>query len=111
MIAFIRECTFPGSSRFWKKADFFTAFVEMDYLMNVKKLCLEPRLTREALENLYERVDRLGDATSLDGQSDIAHYARAALQATNDRSNRVTRGRIVRELLSDSRNAHSAAAK
>jgi uncharacterized protein DUF262 len=111
VIAFIRDCAFPGSSRFWKKADFFTAFVEMDYLMNVKKLCLEPRSTRDALESLYERVDRLSDATTLEGQSDIAHYARAALQATNDRSNRVTRGRIVRELLSGSRNAQSAAAK
>ena len=111
VVAFVRQFEFPSSSRFWKKADFFTAFVEIDYLLNVKKLTLEARPAREALEGLYERVDRLGDTTPLDGQSDFTLYARAALQATNDRSNRVTRGRIVRELLSSSSSARSVAAK
>ncbi len=110
VVDFIRKFSLPSSSRFWKKADFFTAFVEIDYLLNVKKLVLEARSAREALESLYARVDRLGDATALDGQSEFALYARAALQATNDRSNRVTRGKIVRELLS-SRNVKSVAAK
>ena len=111
IIAFIRNCAFQSSSRLWKKADFFTAFVEIDYLMNIKKLNLQPRIVREALEGLYERIEKLGDASGLDMQSDLAQYARAALQATNDRSSRVTRGRIVRELLSASASTHSVAAK
>jgi hypothetical protein len=74
--------------------------VEIDYSMNVKKQSLEPRPAREALNGLYERVDSLGDVSTFGAQSDVAHYARAALQATNDRSNRVTRGTIVRKLLS-----------
>ena len=38
--SFIRDCRFEFSSRFWKKADFFTAFIELDYLLNVKNVRL-----------------------------------------------------------------------
>lgn len=112
VIEFIRQFAFSSDSRFWKKADFFTAFVEIDYLLNVRKLKLDAKAAREALEGLYNRVDRPGDVTTLDGQSDVERYARAALQATNDRSNRVTRGEIVRKLLSASNSStKSVAAK
>jgi len=43
-------------------------------------------------------VDRVA-AGAQDVSGDATRYARAALQATNDRSNRVTRGLIVRTLL------------
>jgi hypothetical protein len=37
--SFIRECGgFDLSSRFWKKADFFTAFIELDYLLSIKHI-------------------------------------------------------------------------
>ena len=75
VVAFIRQFAFPSSSRFWKKADFFTAFVEIDYLLNVKKLTLEARPARKALEGLYERVDRPGTRLRWTG-SPISHCTR-----------------------------------
>lgn len=102
VISFIRDCRLEPSSRFWKKADFFTAFVELDYLLNIRKIRLDPSSVRDALNTLYvavDRVDRVPEGEQ--GISpDAVRYARAALQATNDRSNRVTRGTVVRELLS-----------
>jgi hypothetical protein len=86
------------SSRFWKKADFFTAFIELDYLLSIKHIRLDPCSVRDALNNLYAEVDRVA-AGAQDVSGDATRYARAALQATNDRSNRVTRGLIVRTLL------------
>ena len=97
--SFIRECGgFDLSSRFWKKADFFTAFIELDYLLSIKHIRLDPCSVRDALNNLYAEVDRVA-AGAQDVSGDATRYARAALQATNDRSNRVTRGLIVRTLL------------
>jgi hypothetical protein len=97
--SFIRDCRFEYSSRFWKKADFFTAFIELDYLLNIKNVRLDPSLVREALNRLYAEVDRVAEGAQ-DVSGEAARYARAALQATNDRSNRVTRGMVVRTLLS-----------
>jgi hypothetical protein len=102
VISFIRDCRLEPSSRFWKKADFFTAFVELDYLLNIRRIRLDPSSVRDALNTLYaavDRVDRVPEGEQ--GVSpDAVRYARAALQATNDRSNRVTRATVVRELLS-----------
>jgi hypothetical protein len=96
--SFIRDCRFESSSRFWKKADFFTTFVELDYLLNIKNMQLDPSLVREALNGLFAEVDRVAEGKQ-DVSGEAARYARAALQATNDRSNRVTRGTVVRNLL------------
>jgi hypothetical protein len=96
--SFIGDCHFEYSSRFWKKADFFTAFTELDYLINIKNVHLDPSLVREALNRLYAEVDRVAEGAQ-DVSGEAARYARAALQATNDRSNRVTRGMVVRTLL------------
>ena len=110
--SFIRDCCFDLSSRFSKKADFFTAFVEFDYFLNVKRAPLNPALVCDGLEVLYNLVDGLPsniistsdltyftNVTQADPK-DVLRYARAALQATNDRSSRVTRGTVVRKLLS-----------
>jgi hypothetical protein len=113
VISFIRDCRLEPSSRFWKKADFFTAFVELDYLLNIRKIRLDPSSVRDALNTLYAEVDRVDRV--VEGQQgispDAVRYARAALQATNDRSNRVTRGTVVRELLSKAAALRPVAAK
>jgi uncharacterized protein with ParB-like and HNH nuclease domain len=104
VVSFIRDCRLESSSRFWKKADFFTAFVELDYLLNIKKIRLNPSAVKDALNTLYAEVDRVADVDRIaEGDQGLSpeavRYARAALQATNDRSNRLTRGTVVRELL------------
>jgi hypothetical protein len=116
VISFIRDCQLEQSSRFWKKADFFTAFVELDYLLNIKKILLDPRAVRNALNTLYAEVDRVpGVERATEGEQgvspDAIRYARAAQQATNDRSNRVTRGTVVRDLLSTKAGLTPVAAK
>jgi hypothetical protein len=63
------------------------------------------RAVRNALNTLYAEVDRVAAVDrAAEGEQgvspDAIRYARAALQATNDRSNRVTRGTVVRDLLS-----------
>jgi hypothetical protein len=114
VISFIQDCRLEPSSRFWKKADFFTAFVELDYLLNIKKIRLDPTAVRNTLNALYAEVDRVAAVDRVaEGEqgvsSDTIRYARAALQATNDRSNRVTRGTVVRDLLSKTALASLAA--
>jgi hypothetical protein len=104
VVSFIQDCRLEPSSRFWKKADFFTAFVELDYLLNIKKIRLDPSSVKDALNALYAEVDRVADVDRVtEGDQGVSpeavRYARAALQATNDRSNRLTRGAVVRELL------------
>jgi predicted TIM-barrel fold metal-dependent hydrolase len=59
---------------------------------------------RDVLNALYAEVDRVADVDrATEGDQEVSpeavRYARAALQATNDRSNRLTRGTVVRELL------------
>jgi hypothetical protein len=97
---FIQDCRFGVSSRIWKKADFFTAFVEIDYLVNIKGMNLGPSIVERALDGFYAQVEKIAAGTGQDNSDDPARYGRAALQATNDRSNRVIRGTIIRNLLS-----------
>ncbi len=56
--SFVRDCQLEPSSRFWKKADFFTAFVELDYLLNIKKIRLDPAAAKNALNN-SSRIPRM----------------------------------------------------
>jgi hypothetical protein len=71
--------------------------------LNIRKIRLDPSSVKDALNALYAEVDRVADVDRVtegdQGVSPEARYARAALQATNDRSNRLTRGAVVRELL------------
>jgi hypothetical protein len=92
---FIDECGFEAASRVWKKADLFTLVVEVDRCLGETMLALEPGPTISRLNPFYRHVDH----ASADGESYISVYYKAALQATNDRANRVRRGIIVGGLL------------
>ena len=62
-----------------------------------RHIVLTPTIIANSLGHFYSLVD---DAESHGGpETDPARYYRAALQATNDRSSRVTRGEIVRKLI------------
>ena len=93
--AFIDECGFPAKGRFWKKSDFFTAFVEIDRGLLVG-IDLQPGKVLEALQGFYAKVETEG------AESDnpaVATYYKAALQASNDKGNRVRRGEIISDIL------------
>lgn len=105
--AFLEQCDFPKESRIWKRADFFTAFIELHHFLFKKGVALEPELVKQVLEKLYQDVEAVRNAESsaggledrgLSGEElvDAKQYAVAALQGTNDRTSRILRGRIVR---------------
>jgi hypothetical protein len=91
VLAFVQECGFHKSSRVWRKADLFTLLVEMDHLLNVQTASLNPSTVVDAISKFYESID----TDSVDGGSIQGIYYKAALQASNDRINRVRRGAII----------------
>lgn len=94
---FIDECGFDERSRIWKKADFFTAFIELDAAMHVEYASLEPANVLEALNNFYASVD--GEPSII---LDIAEiYYKPTLQASNDRNSRIRRGIIINGVLNN----------
>jgi hypothetical protein len=93
--AFIDECGFDKHSRVWRKADLYTLFVELYSALCKEDLDLQPSDVIGALQPFFEIVDR-GD---FEGNRLAASYYKAALQASNDRVNRVRRGAIVGGLI------------
>jgi hypothetical protein len=95
VVAFIEECGFSSESRVWRKADLLTLLVELDQAFFHDNLPLQPSDVLARLEEFYAAVD----ASGLDGGAVVGIYYKAALQASNDRINRVRRGLIVEGLL------------
>ena len=90
-LSFIDECSMRQSSRVWKKGDLFTLIIELDRQINLDAVQIQPAELVERLENFYDQVDAAG----LDGGNLYSAYYKAALQASNDRINRIRRGFIV----------------
>lgn len=96
-LGYIEECGFYPKSRVWKKADFFSAFIEIDNALNVENKPLHPSSTISRLEYFYALVDNADD-----NRSPVAEiYYKSALQASNDRNNRVRRGIAIRGFIND----------
>lgn len=95
VVDFIEECGFYPKSRVWRKADLLTLFVELETALNEENLSLDPLKVVADLQGFYDSIDsdKVGD-NSLPGI-----YYKAALQASNDRVNRVRRGMIVGGIL------------
>lgn len=97
VIDFIEECGFYPKSRVWRKADLLTLVVELDSALNEESLKIDPMKVVADLQRFYESIDRGGiGENSLPGI-----YYKAALQASNDRVNRVRRGMIIAGILRD----------
>jgi hypothetical protein len=88
---FIEECGFNDRSRLWKKADFFTAFVELDNALHIQRIQIDPSAVLEHFKKFYDSVD--GNPDERSQISEI--YYKSALQALNDRVNRIRRGMII----------------
>ena len=95
VLSFIDECGFDDKSRIWRKADLFTFVVELDNALNVKSLMLQPSEILKSIQDFFSGID-----TKL-YESSLVHavYYKAALQATNDKINRIRRGFIIGSLL------------
>ncbi|MEF8717542.1 MAG: DUF262 domain-containing protein [Candidatus Accumulibacter necessarius] len=95
VVDYIDECNFDPKSRAWKKADLFTLFVELDRAMQDDAFDVQPHEVVESLDAFYRRVENVG----LGDYTIHGIYYKAALQASNDRINRVRRGVIIDLLL------------
>lgn len=97
-LSFIDRLNFPPKSRVYKKADFFTLFVEIYKLMINAKVNLDLITTRHSLESFFEQVEDAGTGKD-PGNPDAERYYKAALQGSNDRGNRIVRGEIINRVL------------
>ena len=94
---FIEAMSLPETSRAWQKADLFTLLVEVHRALIKEHLQLDAKQVAHELSTFYAQVDTLRDGTA--ASEDVAKYYRASLQATNDRSSRITRGQATATLL------------
>ncbi len=95
VFSFLDECAFESESRAWKKADLFTLLVELDQALRTGPDELQPSQVLERMSAFYSGVDE----ASIDQVRIHSIYYKAALQASNDKINRVRRGLIVAGIL------------
>ncbi len=97
LFSYVEDCGFGSRSRFWKRSDLFTALVEIDRLIcDAGTTVPTPTITFERLNNFYSEVDSRGlDAREVAVQV----YAKASIQASNDRLNRARRGAVIHSVL------------
>jgi hypothetical protein len=97
-LSLVEKMRFDDSSRVWKQADLFTLICELDDFTALKREAINVIATKLKLEAFYRTVD-----VSHGGQGDAAVYLNAAVQAANDRVNRVARGKAIRKYLVSSK--------
>ena len=93
-IDFIDECGFGSGARVWRKADLLTLMIELDHHFEEGKPAPDGMVV-ERLGDFYDAVD----AAQFDLKGIASVYYKAALQASNDRLNRVRRGIVVSGIL------------
>lgn len=90
----IDSCEFSYDSRIWKKADFFTAVIELDRAININGGHLDSIHLSNMLNEFYSEVD------AEDKEGLVKDYYLASLQGTTSRSNRNKRAMIFKEIIS-----------
>ncbi len=103
---FIAACNFPPHSRAWKKTDFLVLLVELDRLLNKEGRKLDAKVIGSAVELFYDRVGL--EMVQPSGDDDLQTYFKTTVQATNDRTSRVNRGRVIRKVILDAHERRSA---
>lgn len=84
--------------RIYNKADFFSLFVELYNLQFKEKKNLTIKKLRYELAEFYSSVDDCNDKNS--EETIFYEYYKATLQNTSSRSSRITRGRIIKDIIS-----------
>ena len=96
----INSMGFDRRSRAWKKADFYTLFVELDRAANRQGLEIDTEAVGRRIAEFLDQVDSVRDAEAAP-EGPMGEYFRATLQSTNDRGPRAARGRVIGDLLVD----------
>ena len=97
-LSFINRLNFDNSSRVYKKADFYTLFVEIYKAIIKDKLSLNVVTLRANLDKFYAAVELVASGKTVDDKNAMQYY-KAALQASNDRASRILRGSIIFQLI------------
>ena len=99
---FIDKCELPQISGAWRnKAHLFTLLVEMYRVLIKENKSLASTEVGKRLRHFYTLVDRLGPSEEGIKKEDsrIVEYNAATLQGTNDRRNRIIRGKILQDVI------------
>lgn len=97
VIDYVEECGFTSRSRIWKKSDLFTALVQLDTAIQAGEVP-SPAEALDRLERFFHRVDDEGMESP---DPAISMYAKAAIQASNDRLNRIRRGVVMEAVIAN----------
>jgi hypothetical protein len=97
VLVFVNNCDLGEKSRAWQKADLLTLLVEIHRALFINNLKLDSNEIGERLRTFYKRVDLVPAKKEKD--KIISSYHTATAQATNDRSSRIERGKIIQDLL------------
>lgn len=98
VLSLIDRLNFENTSRTYKKADFYTLFVEIYRALIKDRLSLDVAVLRANLESFYAAVELVASGQSSDNENALKYY-KAALQASNDRGSRILRGDIISQLI------------
>lgn len=101
VLSFIEKMNFQPTSRVWQKSDLFTLIIEIHKALVKQHLHLDSSKLASKLTSFYDSVANYDNATRAN-KPDIGKYHKSALQATNDRSNRITRGEIISNVIKSS---------
>jgi len=99
VLAFVEKLELPPTARIWKKADLFSLMVEVHRSIYKHGTQLEAGGIARRLQAFYAKVDdpdQRKDPAAAPGR-----YYKAALQASNDRGSRITRGEIVQAIITN----------
>jgi hypothetical protein len=91
VIQFIDECGFEPKSRIWRKADLYSLLIELDIAINRKGLALQPGVVLNSIQSFMDGIEK----NLYESSFSHAVYYKAALQATNDKINRIRRGSVI----------------
>jgi hypothetical protein len=84
------------SCRAWKKADLLNLIVEIHRFIVKEKSSIDSQLGARTIR-FYQLVDQY--RSSRQGGADIGRYYNALIQGANDRSNRIARGEVIRNVI------------
>ena len=94
---FVTSLQLDTSSRAWRKAELLNLLVEIYRQMVKDSITLDPVKVRSDLVDFYNRVNAAGSGGA--DSDEVTSYYKSAIQATNDRSNRITRGTVIGKVL------------
>lgn len=98
---FIKKCGIPEKSRAWRKSDLFTLIVEIHRALFREKINVKPAEVGKRLLHFYDLVNKSAKADEEFAKEHrkTMEYHNAAIQGTNSRTNRISRGKIIKDVI------------